>query len=299
MTNTNNITSSSVDFHTRYETWQREGLPLNPTTRLRAIGTYDDAALATVEVLVTELSQRMERDHAGAAVDTFLAASASWKDGNARYATLRSLEFLSQLPGEAQPRRHADAPANLRRRVLSSLERGLVRHAALSATMRVVLIGALDAGIASAELARLDTSHLARDTQGRPTHYLAPGSTRESASGYPAAAPRTLVIPTWSQEALAFVAKSTPASAPLLYNGTSTSPTRQQSTILMAVNGCLERAGFGDDKTVTPLSVRNTAARAIYDESGLEAAAAFLGHEDLGSVAREIGIREHRPLRKR
>jgi integrase len=67
----------------------------------------------------------------------------------------------------------------------------------------------------------------------------------------------------------------------------------------MVVRKALVRAGLGEDPTVTPLSVRNTAGRRVYDERGLEAAAAFLGHQDLMSVAREIGVREHRPTRQR
>jgi hypothetical protein len=66
----------------------------------------------------------------------------------------------------------------------------------------------------------------------------------------------------------------------------------------MRLRKVLTVAGLGGDPTVKPLSIRNTFGRDHHDRTGdLLGTAALFGHEDLMSVAREIGLRPH-PLRQ-
>ncbi len=300
MTNSSDTTTGTTFCATRWQTWHEEGLPENLATRLRATGVYSEAAIETVTGLAGELETLLEHHAPLRAINYFLAEPTLWVERLDRWASLQVLERLSQLSGPGLRRPRWEAPSRtLRRRTFTEVESGLVRHSALGSVARCASVGALDAGLASGELNRFRGSAVLCDETRTVCAVMAPGTERESSFGYPVAAPRRLEVPTWARASLTRLADGAPSDSLLLYGGRSNDPGKVQSSILMVVRKALVRAGLGEDPTVTPLSVRNTAGRRVYDGHGLEAAAAFLGHQDLMSVAREIGVREHRPARRR
>ena len=299
-TTTNTTTPKDTVNATRWRIWHEEGLPINLDPRLRAIGTYSEAAITRVTSLAGELETLLERYEPTRAIDRFLAGSGEWNERLERWASLHVLERLSQLTGTGLKRPSWQPPSTtLRRRVLFDVEIGLVRHSSLDSVVRCASVGSLDMGLASGELNRFCERAILWDGSQLATAVSAPGTERASAFGYPVAAPRQLPVPNWARPSISQLATGAPSDSLLLYGGRSTDPDKIQSSILMVVRKALVRAGLGDDPTITPLSIRNTAGRHVYDAHGLEAAAAFLGHDDLMSVAREIGVREHRPTRMR
>lgn len=300
MTNTTTTsTTGPNDPTSRWQSWHDTGLPTNLGQRLHAVGTYSDAAIKKVEVLAEELDNTLERFSPTGAIDRFLAAPTEWEERIDRWATLGVLERLSQIPGSRPARPAWSSPTVLRRRPLSEVEIGLVRHSALGSIAATSSVGSLDAGLVSGELAKLTSSLVAFDGSAQASGIRAPGTQRESSYGYPMAGARVLEVPPWARASLTRLCAETDPEAPLLYGGRSRDAGKIQSSILMVVRKVLIRAGLGNDESVTPLSIRNTSARRVYDAHGLEAAAHFLGHHDLMSVAREIGIREHLPARRR
>lgn len=295
------LTTDHIDpLVTRWMIWGDEGLPDNLESRLRATRTYAPATITQLVALASELNERLEHRAPAGAVDHFLAAGDEWSESLDRRAALRVLERLSHLPSAplAKPDWHAPK-ATLRRRLLTELEIGLVRHCSLDSPLCASTVGALDGGTASGELHKITPPTVRRDPSGLPTHLDGLGTERPSPFGYPVAAPRTIEIPLWARPSFARLVPNTPFDAPILYTGASNDPTKVQSAILMSANKALAKAGLGDDPTVKPLSIRNTAARRAYETSGLEAAAQFLGHGDFTSVAREIGLRDHLLVRER
>lgn len=290
----------SDGFATRWTTWENEGLPNNLAARLRAIGTYSVSAVSLLIELTDELEGNMAKRSAAGAVDRFISSTDDWTERLNRWACVRALECLDRLPCSPLPRPQWCPPQpNLRRRTFTDVEIGLVRHCSLGAATRAGAVGALDAGAASGELHGLTPSEVRRDDHGTPTHLEGKGTVRDVNHGYPIAAPRTMEIPAWACSAFAtLVAHSKPTEL-LLYNGNSNENLKIQSSILMGVKKVLTQAGLGDDPTAKPLSIRNTAARRVYESGGIEAAARFLGHDDWMSVAKEIGIRKHLTARKR
>lgn len=285
---------------TRWSIWGEEGLPDNLESRLHATNTYSPAAITQLVALANELSERLEHRAPVGAVDHFLAAGDEWTERLNRRTTLRVLERLNHLPGAPLAKPDWLTPkATLRRRLLTELEIGLVRHCSLDSPLCASTVGALDGGAASGELPKIVPPTVRRDPKGLPTHLDGLGTKRPSPFGYPAAAPRTISIPHWSRPSWARLLPNTPEDAPILYTGASSDSAKIQSAILMSANKALAKAGLGDDPTAKPLSIRNTAARRVYDDQGLEAAARFLGHGDFMSVAREIELREHLPVRER
>jgi len=290
----------NIDLTIRWQTWGEEGLPADFERRLQLIGTFSMEALARLVELSGELERNLERRAPRGAVDHFMAASIDWVDYLDRMATVRTLEYLGQ------PRmkpvswlRRTSPDAHSRRRILTGIEDGLVCFSSLSSWRRTGPVGALDSGMASGELGLLSTSGVLRDDSGTVTHLQGAGTMRATTCGYPAAVPRTMQIARWAQSSFTELVSHAQPDELLLYGGTSEEPTKIQSLILMNVGKALATAGLAGDPTVTPLSIRNTAARRIHDSSGLEAASAFLGHKDFDSVAREIGIRPHLAKRSR
>lgn len=156
----------------------------------------------------------------------------------------------------------------------------------------------LDAGGISGELGRLHgVDVVSRDGGGFAV--AAPGTMRTQRFGYTMAAPRTLEIGDWASGKFETLSKATSPEDLLLYAGSATTPAKIQSSILMNVTSTLNYAGFGADPTVRPLSIRNTAGRRAYEEGGLEAAAALLGHDDYNAVAQKIGLRGRKAVRLR
>jgi integrase len=283
-----------ISLEDRWDHWSDSGLPTDIARRLAAVGAYNPAAVSTISGLTDELELYLVRHAPAAAVDRFLAADDTWQGRCDRLAALRTLERLSQLNVPALPRpRWAPPDPNLRRRVLTDVEIGLTRHCALTSTARAGVVGALDSGAASGELGTITPD----DATGELTLR---GTAREVKSGYPEAAPRSVPWATWCVAAVTKLLACPVAGRPLLYGGNSKDPAKVQSCLLMAVGAVLRDAGLAEDPTVKPLSIRNTFGRAIHDAGGgIEAAAAALGHDDLMTVAREIGLRPHKPARSR
>ena len=290
----------SNGFATRWTTWENEGLPNNLAARLRAIGTYSESAVALLIELTDELEANLTKWSPAGAVDRFICSTDDWTERLNRWACVRALECLDRLPCSPLPRPQWCPPEpNLRRRTFTDVEIGLVRHCSLGAATRAGAVGALDAGAASGELHGLTPTEVRRDDRGAPTHLEGKGTVRDVPFGYPTAAARTLEIPAWAGTAFATLVAHTEPTELLLYSGNSNENPKIQSSILMGVKKVLTQAGLGDDPTVKPISIRNTAARRVYESGGIEAAARFLGHDDWMSVAKEIGIRKHLSARKR
>lgn len=304
--NSDNLTRSganaaSNDHDSRWELWAEDGLPTSIEQRLLAAGTHAADVATAVAQVADELTGLMERHHPVAAVDRFLSGVDSWEDRCDRWATLRTLERLSQLPvaapawpGWVPPDPHA------RRRPLTAIEMALVRHCSMVRTGRAAVVGALDSGAASGELTAINRTAVILGANGTPTGLRAAGTRRDTKSGYPEAAPRTLDLPAWCRPTYTRLLAGPTGDRPLAYGGRSDDQQKIQSCLLMDVGAALKDAGLAGDPTVKPLSIRNTYGRAVHDAGGgIEGAAAALGHDDLMSVAREIGIRPHKPARKR
>lgn len=285
---------------TRWDLWADRGLPTGIDAALAARGTHSTAAIATVAALAAELESRLEHLRPPAAVDRFLAAGEAWEDRLDRWSTLRTLERLAHLPAKPLPwPGWAPPDPNLRRRPLTSVEIGLVRLSALRTKAKAALVGALDAGLASGELPLVAADQIVV-ADGAPAAMRAPGTCRDNRSGYPEAFARRLDIHSWCRPAFTAAVEHQAAGPRLLYQGNSATHATIQSAQLMAVGTVLADAGLAGDPTVKPLSIRNTAGRHAYETAGrsIEAAADLLGHDDLMFVAREIGIRPHRPTRR-
>ena len=296
-THPNHITAvSEIDLRSRWEPWAEDGLPNSLTARLAPWLIYNDADLATLENLATELDQLLEHHHPLSAVDRFLCIARTHSESCDRRAALRLLERLSQLNAAPLPWTGLPHPdLNARRRPLTGLERGLVRHCALTSPARTGVVGLIDSGATSGELGDLRATAFTNPGNGVVAARL-PGTCRGTRSGYPEAQPRTVEIAAWARPALTRLVAGSD-HRPVLYSGQAEDPAKVQSALLMAVGHVLRDAGLAGDPAVQPMSIRNTFGRAHYDTTGdLVATAAALGHDDLMTVAREIGIREHRPV---
>jgi hypothetical protein len=299
MTTTTKPNTSTPDLTLRWKSWGENGLPFNARQRLAQTGTFSSSALGTFESYVEELEQLLEQRSPIGAVDAFLATSDAWGERVDRFATVRTLERLSQLkiPVLERPR-WALPQANMRRRALTEVEIGTVRYCSLRNALHSASIGAFDAGVQSGELPGLFSRDVHLDANGA-IRITVSGTERKVTCGYPVATPRTLDVPSWCQPAMTQLAKSVDATRPLLYGGRKNGHSAIQSAILMNISNVLKDAGLGSDPSVKPLSIRNTAGRRACEAGGLEAAARLLGHDDFSSVAREIGLRPHAPVRER
>jgi hypothetical protein len=128
-------------------------------------------------------------------------------------------------------------------------------------------------------------------------HLDAPGTERPGGFGYTAAKPRRLDVPSWAVPRFKELMVNTGDDQLLLYGGSSNNQGKIQSSILMTVGKVLGAAGLSGDPTAKPQSIRNTAARKLFDHEGLEAAAHLLGHDDFTVVAEKIGLRPRRATR--
>lgn len=117
--------------------------------------------------------------------------------------------------------------------------------------------------------------------------------------GPAAAAPRSVQLAAWCRPAFTELAAIAGDERPVLHPCGSVRANKAQSNLLTIVGTVFQHAGLEGDDTVKPLSIRNTYGRAVYDAHGIEAAAAALGLSDLMSVAREIGVHPHKPVRKK
>lgn len=289
------------DLATRWDAWSDDGLPPYISQRLLATGVYGPSTVATVAGLADELEVRLAQCAAFKAVDGLLAAGSTWEDRCDRRAVVRILERLAQLKVPSLPWPGWLPPdPNARRRILTDVERSLVRHCSLATTGRSAVVGALDSGAASGELALLLRSAVALDEAGSAVALDLAGTQRDVKSGYPEAAPRRRELALWSRPAFTSLLTGRTGDRPLLYGGHATDLGKIQSSLLMTVGAVLADAGLAGDPTVKPLSIRNSFGRAFYDLGrGIEATAAVLGHHDLMSVTREIGISPHKAARRR
>jgi hypothetical protein len=282
-----------------FSLWADEGLPAGSVSRLTASGVMPASATGTFEHLTGELADRLEHHQPLRAIDMFLANGSTWEDRLDRRACVLLLAYLGQLRDVSLPWPgwQPDDP-NTRRRVLTGIERTLVRFCSLASDPSAASVGALDAGAASGELSKITRHHVIVDNDAEPHQLAMPGTERSNnGGGHSPAAPRTLDLPVWCRPRYTRQLAATFTDGPLLCNSKADVEHKIQSAILMNVTKVLASAGLGDDPTVQPLSIRNTAARAVRDEAGIEAAAQLIGIDDLMAVGREIGIRPH-PVRR-
>lgn len=71
--------------------------------------------------------------------------------------------------------------------------------------------------------------------------------------------------------------------------GDDLTPERAAHVVTVRLRSVLRDAGLGGEPGITPMSIRLTAARAILDSDGLEAAARFLGAVSLDRTAAALG----------
>lgn len=259
---------------------------------LAANHTHTPEALELLGELAEELAGHSSTGTATAAMNKFFHCSEEWADTCNRKAAFRTLEILCGAKGDAS-QSPTPPSAAARRRPFVALEAGVVRVCALQNPRSGLPVAALDAGCASGELHLIRAEHLVLQADG---HYAlaAPGTERDNTSGFTVAHPRQLQVARWATPLVTTALAEHNGKRPLLYHGASTDQVKQQSAILMNVNNLLKRAGLAADRSVQPLSIRNTAARERYDRDGnIEQVVAMLGADSYDTVLREIGLRPH------
>jgi len=288
------------DIASRWDQWRMAEFPRHIEQRLRSVGTFGEHAIERISELSDELERLLSVGPTLRAIDFFLARGSSQSQRLDRYATIRVLEILDQVKGGpiAWPKGWSPEDPNQRERILQDTEIGLVRLVSMKSAATSGPVATLDAGAISGELGILRGMDLIA-LAGGSFEISAPGTQRASGLGYTMAAPRTLAINPWATTKLKILAQATGPDDLLLYDGSATTASKIQSSILMSVSNTLQRAGLSQDPSVRPLSIRNTAGRRAYDVGGLEAAASLLGHDDFTSVAKKIGIRSHGRVRVR
>lgn len=280
-----------------WEQFASEGLPTAVAVRLEQF--MDSGAVARVEAVAEEISDRLAIGiEPSRMIEQFLSATDDITSRRDRFAALRALELLIPLSTEALERPSWVGERNERRRPLSAIELGVVRMCALTKPKSLVPVGLLDAGCVSGELVSIHAGNFNRGHDRRIVTVDAPGTTRSSLSGYPPADPRRLLIPDWCAAAIGKRVDALPVDTTVAYYGSRTEPAKAEASVLMNVHSVLVMAGLGSDRTVTPLSIRNGAARLVYLQHGLEAAFEMLGHQNMSLMASEIGRSPQRPCRQ-
>jgi hypothetical protein len=274
-----------------WDQFARDGLPASIEGRLEPFLGSDAARnVATVaEEITSHLATGIDPSRM---IDLFLAEPDTITDRRERYAALRAIELLVPRTIEPLARPLWIARQDECRRPLTPIELGVVRMCACTTVHALIPVGLLDSGCASGELAVVPADEIDRDHLDRATHINAPGTLRDCKSGYPPCRPRRLTVPSWCATKLGSVAAALPCGSPVAYFGHSSDPAKAQSAVLMNVRAALAAAGLGSDPTVKPLSIRNGAARAVYEQHGLEAAFKILGHKNKNLMASEIGLHE-------
>ncbi len=324
MTNETRNTKSPLSAPERFDHLGDFDLADAARSVLPATNTCSKSVLAELTILEGRLSKLFASNEPRAAVDRFLSEVDGWEDRLDRYAVLHILDLaFGSTPKETRWPDWVPCDPNQSKRPLRPLELALVRLIARSdiptkASLkgktkvakcshvdRVVLVAAAMAGADSGELAYILPS-APEVIAGRVTGNIdLPGgrrspnaSTDDSAPQVPgptSARPRTATLPAWTLQAVEarLVVAANYPQAPLLYTGQSTSIEKIQSSLLMNLSSTLKLAGLGGDKSVSPLSIRNGAARERYDETGsIEVVAAMLGYGDLNLTQRHIGLRK-------
>ena len=272
-------------------------MPDDVADRLAAVGLCSPRAIDRGRVLMRELADRVEAQPAVIAIDRFLAAGREWDDRLDRRAVVELARLVSNLERGpvVWPGWQPDA-ATVRRRVLRDLEMALIRMIAARrvTAATAATVGLCEAGAASGELAKVTPEDVRTRADGTPEAVWLPGGGRASY-------PRERPLPAWVRPLVTARLTAAPRESCglLAYTGTSPDPASQQSSVLMNIKNVVRTAGLLDDPTVQPLSVRSTAARAIYEREGLEPAAAAVAATSYDAVAREIGLKAHPPVRKR
>ena len=264
-----------------------------------AAGTHDQAAADHLDALAAVFGDLLQRYSSARAVDQFLAEPRAWVERLDRFAALRTFEVLANLPSKPLPRpRWIPDDPNCRFRVLRPLEIGLVRLVSLADDRHATIIAMCDVTAGSGELVGLDSSRFGLDASGMATSVSLPGTSVVVA--------RDRVVPAWAKKAVTKTLLNAqdgarPCGAPVLYEGKSEDASKIQSSLIMIINKVLAAAGLGDDGTVTPKSIRNTAGRSAYDAEGFEAAVKACGVKvgNWDDFRFDIGTVERRPVRVR
>lgn len=275
-----NLDNRPVAIEDRWTSWHDNGLPIDVARCLTLAGTHTHEAAEDLERLADDLQSfldRYERPHV--AVDRWLAAADSWEDRLDRRMAVATFEQLSSLRFTPLPWPGWVAPSGTpRKRVMRDLEVGLLRMVVRSYDLRrIVHMALLEAGASSGELVQV-TPKICDGTQ---VHL--PG-TRQWAA-------RTITVGTWAQSALSDLVARVPAGQSLLYSGNAQDPAVIESSLQMNFSKPFAQAGLMADKTLAQMSIRHTGLRHIYNQHGVEAAAAACGTTDWGKVQKLIGMR--------
>ena len=304
MTTQPNNTAHPLDATDRFAHLGEFDLVRVTTDAIRCTATHSDEALGALLSHLNRLAELLKARQGHQAIDGFLSEVDDWDSQLDRYAALHTADLA--VGCKPQPTRWPGwvaADANLSKRPLRPLELALVRLLARTSTARAALVATAMAGADSGELAiiRPDAPHVVDgllageidlpggehgESDGNDAPRGRPGPTRPYR--------RTVHLPAWAHTAITARLEATAGGpdALLLYSGSSQSPSKIESSLLMNLNATLKLAGLAGDRSVSPLSIRNGAARERYDETGsIEAVAAMLGYEDLNLTQRHIGKR--------
>jgi hypothetical protein len=296
------ITADPDNLATRWAHWETESLPLGLLKSFEVNGLFTTDAFDTAHRLGTELDERLGRHGARRAVDGFIADGDGWHDRCDRWVLLRLMEKLTatSLTKVPLPRPEWAAPTGLRARTLSDLEHGVVRVCAIASAHFASTIAICEAGTASRELALILPDMLDGDLQHGFTGVHLPGTTLDTGRIYRPLAARRNDLPAWGRRHVADQRSTIFDNSPLLYRGKKLEAEKRQSSVLANIHSVLTDAGLGTDPTVKPLSIRNTAARALYLQTNrIEDVARFVGTDRWDALKAEIGLCERAPVRAR
>ena len=310
MTTTSKRSSRSVSVvpFDRFRFWQEVAFTPSLPGRLERLAGADEVSSGFVADAIVRLERDRRTLGGSRAVDLFLASAVGFDERCDRWAAVRIIELAGggTDKGMAWPG-WVPAGPGARRRPLRPLEMVAARVAAMTKLSsqekglpaRCATVGVVEAGAIGGELGKILPDDVVFD-DGVVVAVRLRGTVRDNSSGFPAASPRTAVLPLWARQAFTEVAMAaTRQDRPVLLRASSdeTDPHRIQTALMSRVSRVLEVAGHRGEAAVTPASIRNAAARDVFERDGLGAAVAFLGH-DVRFVRAEIGLDLLRPVRR-
>jgi len=301
---TNRPTTPITD---RYTTWRDAPPSPGIPQRLTSVDA-DDESMTFVADTIEWLRAEITSLGGPRAVEHYLASATGFDERCDRWASIRILERATgcTAPGRAWPGWRPDDP-HARRRPLRPLELICVRlNAVLRRSVqekgierRSATVATIEAGGTAGELGLLLPGDVEFDGSV-PVRLRLAGTEREFTAGFQVAIPRTVEIPHWARPSFAKVVEQAAGPEhPLLLRASNKAVGAQKiaSTLLDRVTDLLDSSGLHEDRTVQPASIRNGAARIAYQQHGIDAAVARLGH-DIDYVRGEIGLTPRRPARR-
>jgi hypothetical protein len=305
MNNTTN-TSPAADDHgyaieigaARAEAWTDLQLSDPAREELDSMQTFDTSALERVVDLELEIRDRISTLGPAEGLQSFVAAAGSFSEAADRFSVINLVELMCRCRRAAGGRKRLPAlkwpgwkdPDHPHRkgRVLTGVELGTVRVAALMRSAKdVVLVAVGEAGATADEATALTLGHFDRH---RLEVDLVGGRFITS---------RTGSIPAWARDEAAGLLDLI-ASAPIpgvdehrvLYDGVQDDPREMQKSVSMASLGVFKAASIGSSGSqVSYESLRRTTARRMHSAGiHIEDIAAFLGEHSLDRTRDKIGL---------